>query len=114
MTTVDVAPIAAEAAWRAVMQAAGYQCVCTGGCGRTHAKDPGGRCKHEHKPFCLLVASPVNPTGDPHKDIAADQVAYCPTCYDGHLAATRRAARVAAAAHEMDTPLFDFTDLKGL
>ena len=107
MNTDDFAPIAAEAAWRAVMQAAGYRCQCTGGCGRTHAKEPDRRCPHEHKPYRLLVAAPVNPTGDPHKDVTGEQVAYCPTCYDGRLSAAKRAARAAATTHQNDVPLFD-------
>ena len=107
MTATDFAPIAAEAVWRAVMQAAGYRCQCTGGCGRKHVKEPGGRCKQEHKPWCLLVASPVHPTGDPHQDMTGDLVAYCPGCYDRRLSAAKSAARAAATTHEMDTPLFE-------
>ncbi|MFL6116303.1 MAG: hypothetical protein ACJ786_33860 [Catenulispora sp.] len=116
MDTAILAPIAAEPVWRPVMEAAGWQCQCTGGCGRTHAKEPGHRCPHTHKPYRLLVASPIDPTGDPHRDLTGEQVAYCPTCYDGRLSAAKRAARAAAAEHEMDTPLFDldFTDPKGL
>ncbi|MEY9933485.1 hypothetical protein ABH926_008140 [Catenulispora sp. GP43] len=109
MTTTDFAPIAAEAVWRAVMQAAGFQCQCIGGCKPegAHKTNPGGRCKREHKPYQHLIAAAVAPTGDPHKDMAAEQVAYCEPCYDGQLAATRRTARAAAAKHENDVPLFD-------
>ncbi|MEY9930417.1 hypothetical protein ABH926_005062 [Catenulispora sp. GP43] len=107
MSTTDFAPIAAAAVWRKAMQAAGYRCVCTGGCGRSHAKDPGERCKREHTAWLRLVAAPAEPTGNPHTDIAAEQVAYCPNCYDGHLAVAKRADRVAAASHDNDVPLFD-------
>lgn len=107
MSIMRIAPIAAGTTWRPVMEKASYRCQCTGGCGRTHAKEPDGRCPHEHKPYRLLVAAPVNLTGDPHRDMTGEQVAYCPNCYDGRLSATRRAARAAAAAHEMDMPLFD-------
>ena len=113
MTTTDFAPIAAQAVWRAVMEAAGYRCQCAGGCGRTHAKEPGGRCKREHKAWLHLVAAPAEPTGSPHADMAAEQVAYCPPCYDGHLAAHKRTVRTAAAAREDDAPLFDLDPAGG-
>ena len=107
MSFTDFAPIAGEATWRPVMQAAGYRCQCTGGCGRDHAKEPGGRCKREHKPSCHLVASPVNPTGNPHKDMTGEQVAYCPTCFNGHKNKTNRAAEAAAKTHPLGASLFD-------
>lgn len=103
MTARHIARIVAADVWLAAMQAAGYRCTCIGGCGRPHAKDSAGRCKREHKPWLHLVAAPARPTGNPHADMAAEQVAYCPTCYDGHLSATQRAA----AAHEIDTALFN-------
>ncbi|MBS2538844.1 hypothetical protein KGQ20_39470 [Catenulispora sp. NF23] len=106
-TTTDFAPIAAKATWLPVMQAAGFRCQCTGGCGRTHSKEPGGRCKHEHKPWLRLLAAPAKPTGNPHQDATADLVAYCPTCFDGHLRVAKRSDRAAATAHENDIPLFD-------
>jgi hypothetical protein len=106
VTTTDFAPIAAEAVWRPVMEAASWQCQCTGGCGRSHVKD-GGRCKREHKPWQPLLAAPVNPTGKPHRDVTAELVARCSSCFDGHLKAAKAAARAAATAHENDIPLFD-------
>jgi hypothetical protein len=66
------------------MEAARYRCQCRGGCRRSHAKDPGGRCAAEHKPWCHLIAAPATPTGNPHHDLAAELVAYCPKCFDGH------------------------------
>ncbi|MEY9913301.1 hypothetical protein ABIA35_009568 [Catenulispora sp. MAP12-49] len=109
MSFTDFAPIAAETVWRVVMQAAGYQCQCTGGCKPegAHKTNPGHRCKREHKPWQPLIVTAAAPTGDPHKDMGAEQVAYCGPCYDGHLAATKRTARAAADKHETDTPLFD-------
>ena len=102
------APIAAAATWLPVMRAAGFRCQCTGGCGRSHAKDDGGRCRAEHTGWCHLVAAPAVPTGDPHRDAAAPLVAYCPTCFDGHR---RRAAAAAARTAADDIPtLFDLLE----
>lgn len=84
------APLAAADTWRPVVEAASFQCQCTGGCGKTHAKDPDHRCPKKHKPDCLLVASAKQPTDRPHLDMAAEQVAYCPPCFDGHLRNWRR------------------------
>ena len=109
MSTTDFAPIAAEAVWRPVMEAAGFQCQCTGGCKPegAHKTNPGGRCKRKHEPWHHLLAAPAAPTGNPHRDAMAELVAYCPACFDGHLAAAKRVVRTAAAAHENDVPLFD-------
>src|ERR1041384_1514095 len=109
MTTTDFAPIAGQAVWRAVMQAAGYRCQCTGGCKPegAHKKEAGGRCKREHKPWLHLVAAAADPTGNPHNDMAGELVAYCPTCFVGHKTETARAAKAFAKANPFDTPLFD-------
>ena len=102
------APIAAAAAWLPVMQAAGFRCQCAGGCGRSHAKDPGARCVKEHKPWCHLVAAPAEPSGDPHRDAAAPLVAYCPACFDGRKRAAVRTVTAAAERAASDAPsLFD-------
>jgi hypothetical protein len=78
-------PIAATAVWQAVMETAGYRCQCRGGCRRSHANS-GGRCPAEHKSWCHLIAAPATPTGNPHRDLAAALVAYCPKCFDEHKA----------------------------
>lgn len=96
------APLAGAATWLPVMQAAGFRCQCTGGCGRSHAKDK-GRCRREHRTWCHLVAAPAEPTGDPHRDAVAPLVAYCPNCFDGHKTITRTAIATTVEA----SPLFD-------
>lgn len=101
MTTVT--PLAAVDTWRPVMEAAGWRCQCTGGCGKTHAKEPEHRCKATHKPDCLLVASAATPTDNPHADTRGPLVAYCPDCYAGHKRAFNRAQKLVEAPKE---PLF--------
>lgn len=109
MSFTDFTPIAGESTWRPVMEAAGYRCQCTGGCKPegAHTTNPGGRCKHEHKPWQHLLAAPVSPTGDPHKDATVELVAYCVPCFDGHKAQAVRAAKAARAEARSDIPLFD-------
>lgn len=106
-TTTEPAPIAAAATWTAVMGAARYQCQCQGGCGRSHAKETGGRCPRQHKSWCRLVAAPPQPTGNPHRDALAELVAYCPPCFDGHARAGRRAERNRPAEPAGTVSLFD-------
>lgn len=100
------APLAGENLWRPVVEAAGWQCQCEGGCGKTHAKEPGGRCKNKHRDTCLLVASPRIPTGNPLRDRTGEQVAYCPGCYDGHRRVYNRTQKAVDPPRE---PLFDLS-----
>ncbi|MGX9228027.1 hypothetical protein ACWV95_20755 [Streptomyces albus] len=52
-------PIAYAAVWRAVMQAAGYRCQCTGQCGNPH-KNSSGRCPREHDQCASKRRGPVH------------------------------------------------------
>jgi hypothetical protein len=89
--------------WREVVDRAGGQCECRGGCGRKH-KDGGGRCKHlntSHAPLCAVPREPV-PTRIAATLPAADLQALCRRCHDG-IAAARAAARAAALADQSAT-----------
>ncbi|MEU8825896.1 hypothetical protein [Streptomyces sp. NPDC048636] len=95
-------PIVYAAAWRPVMETAGYRCQCTGQCGNPHTKAK-GRCPREHDQHASkhrgpvrLLAAPANPltparvaAGIPATDLRA----WCPDCHDATRRAAQRAAR---------------------
>lgn len=93
-------PIAAVETWRPVMEAAGWQCQCTGGCGRSHAKEAGGRCKTRHADTTPLLAAAAKPTDNPHADLGKPLVAYCTPCRDGHRLVWRRAQKALSCPAE--------------
>lgn len=95
-------PIAAVETWRPVMEAAGWQCQCTGGCGKTHAKEADGRCKTRHADTTPLTTAAEKPTDNPHADLGKPLVAYCALCHDGHrLVWCRAQKRLACPAAEL-------------
>ncbi|MFG3254947.1 hypothetical protein [Streptomyces sp. NPDC048172] len=107
-------PIAYADLWRAVMEAAGFRCQCTGECGNKHAKSR-GRCPREHDQHASrhrgpvrLTAAPANPATGAR---AAAQLpvsalrAWCPDCHDAARRAVSRETR--SAADPAQNALFD-------
>lgn len=88
-------PLGASAIWRAVMEAAGYQCQCSGGaCGSRHASS-GMRC-HRTATHRRLLAAPADLTLSPAAAAAvpAEQLlAWCPDCHRAALGRQRASER---------------------
>lgn len=106
-------PIAYAALWRAVMQAAGYRCQCTGQCGNPHKKTR-GRCPREHDQCASKHRGPVHLAAAPADLTQSQRTAaalpagalrgWCPDCHD---AARRAAARAARRQQSGQADLFD-------
>ena len=106
-------PIAYAAVWRAVMQAAGYRCQCTGQCGNPH-KNSSGRCPREHDQCASKHRGPVHLAAAPADFSQGQRMAaalpagslraWCPDCHD---AARRAAARAARRQQSGQAGLFD-------
>ncbi|MYS22060.1 hypothetical protein GA0115240_137823 [Streptomyces sp. DvalAA-14] len=108
-------PIVGAGLFRAVMDAAGGRCHCTGQCGQSHRRTE-GRCGRLHDGYAAtrvgtvrLIAAPADPTiGDLAAAAlpAAELRAWCPGCFT----AARRTAQC-AVTHIPSTDqcsLFDF------
>lgn len=83
-------PLAGQNWWLPCMEAAGYQCQCTGQCAKLHRNGP---CGERHRPAVHLVAVSFE---DNWTAAASDHnlTAMCPPCYSG-WAKKRRAATLA-------------------
>jgi hypothetical protein len=91
-------PVAANEQWRATVAAAGYQCQCTGRCGRSHSKSRGRCDKTLRGPAGVrLFAVPAQPGSTVLE-------AVCGRCADGYRAADHRHRAQAAAQRADEAP----------
>lgn len=87
-------PLGASSLWRAVMEAAGYRCHCTGACGSRHT-DSQMRCHRTATHYRLTVApadlllSPAAAAAVPAEQL----LAWCPGCHRAALGRQRAADR---------------------
>jgi hypothetical protein len=80
-------PLSATRAWRDAATAARGQCTCAGGCGRSHRRDPDGRCARSLTGGYRLFLAPAG-------------ALLCQRCFDATTAHARQAARTADTAPE--------------
>ena len=92
-------PVGASPAWLAAAEAAEGQCTCIGGCGRSHAKKPAGRCDRTL-------------TGCYRLYLTGDGQLWCEECLDIAAARQRKAAREQAPPPELPG-LFDLSEMAG-
>lgn len=97
LDTIEVPPepLAATAAWRAAVAAAGGVCTCTGACGKAHQRTA-GRCLHSL-------------TGGYRLFLTAAGELVCAGCFDALSSLRRQATRAAAQSPEPPS-LFDLTN----
>jgi hypothetical protein len=87
-------PLGASALWRAVMEAAGHQCHCSGACGSRHTNS-GMRCHRTATHHRLLIApADLLLTPAAAAAVPAEQLlAWCPDCHRAALGRQRAADR---------------------
>jgi hypothetical protein len=87
-------PIVGAGLFRAVMDAAGSRCQCTGQCGQSHRRT-GDRCVKQHDANRVrLIAAPADPaTGElAAAALSASALrAWCPACLTGAQRAVQKA-----------------------
>jgi hypothetical protein len=88
LDTIEVPPepLAATAAWRAAVAAAGGVCTCTGACGKAHQRTA-GRCLHSL-------------TGGYRQFLTPAGELLCAGCFDALSALRRKTTRAAAHSPE--------------
>lgn len=100
-------PMVGAETWQRAMTEAGWQCECTGGCGKTHAKTA-GRCGIEHGSAHPLAVVAADPTASLLAAVTGtDLVALCTVCQTAIKRAATKAAEQAAAARIDQLDLFD-------
>jgi hypothetical protein len=102
-------PMIGAATWQAAMLAAGWQCECTGECGKTHAKTQ-GRCGVAHGSAHPLAVVAADPAATLRAAVSGtDLVALCASCQTAIKRAATKAAEAAAAARTDQLDLLDLT-----
>jgi hypothetical protein len=102
-------PMVGAETWQTAMVAAGWQCECTGQCGKTHAKTA-GRCGVAHSSAHPLAVVAADPTVSLHVAVTGSElVALCAGCQTAINRAAIKAAEQVAAARTDQLDLFDLT-----